>query len=191
MFAPAALRHIDLLFALLGRLMARLWPMAMRGSFAPPAPVRASLMRCVAALAHGVRATLRKEGIAFPDLDDAALLRWFNAARPLAGASRATQAPRSPFGTRFGGLRAGAGRAIIFFAEPCLTPGPRAFSGPNARAPPSPRTRRCCRTALGQAQARPLALVWIVLRRRLAPFQIGLQRGGQPRGLVVRRFGRG
>jgi hypothetical protein len=75
--AASPLIHINLLFALLAR-MAALFGLGPR----PPKPVVRALIRAEAALAAAIRATLREDGVAFPDLDDPAFLVWFNQNHP-------------------------------------------------------------------------------------------------------------
>jgi hypothetical protein len=75
--AAAPLAPINLLFALLARMLA-LFGLGPK----PPALVVRALERGEAALADAIRATLRESGLAFPELPDAAFLGWFNRNHP-------------------------------------------------------------------------------------------------------------
>jgi hypothetical protein len=72
------LHHINLLFALLQRLVTQ-WT----GRGQPPAAVVRVLMQAESALAAEIRTALLGDGVAFPELDDPAFLAWFARAYPV------------------------------------------------------------------------------------------------------------
>jgi hypothetical protein len=74
MFSIPALAAVDLLLALLRRLIARVcW----RQAAAPPATIQRCLMRTEVAPARAIRTTLAESDVAAPDGDDEALVAWF------------------------------------------------------------------------------------------------------------------
>jgi hypothetical protein len=83
--APPFFAHIHLLFALLTRWFG-LWT-----SGKPPARLVRLMEHTGRTLADAIRATLREDGVAFPEMDDRAFLVWFKTNCP--GAIQAPPAP--------------------------------------------------------------------------------------------------
>jgi hypothetical protein len=125
---PAVLCHLDLLIALLRRLMAGVF-WAKRRTAPPPAPIRACLEKTEAALAQAIRASLAEHGAPFPHGADHDLIAWFvkahGASRPRAARPKLAPAPQTSSSAHF----AAAGASAL--SRPQIAPAP-----PKARAPP-------------------------------------------------------